>query len=190
MIAESNFGQRLYAWGWQAARGRQSEQEAESPKASHNTRFVLRPSANNFVTSQSVARCEKVLTLGGYMPAKKDSCFHKMVCWRWNGEGAECSCIEDCIHYTAEALKPSPNTQSMSALEEAFCAGCGYALGGGTEFIKTAKGYAAWERAKAALQNSGALANEPPTAAAAPCKHEFLSDGTACTKCGLTWIEL
>ena len=31
---------------------------------------------------------------------------------------------------------------------------------------------------------------QPTTAAAAPCKHEFLSDGTACTKCGLTWIEL
>lgn len=40
---------------------------------------------------------------------------------------------------------------------------------------------AAWNRLKAALQNNGAVANEPPTAAAAPCpKYESCAHRIVC----------
>ena len=61
------------------------------------------------------------------MDAKSD-CVLKKVCFCWNGIGANSKCVEDCIHYTVEALKPSHNPQSLamprSCKECVWCSQC------------------------------------------------------------------
>jgi hypothetical protein len=42
----------------------------------------------------------------------------------------------------------------------------------------------------AAVEIYGRILPQHTTAAAPLCKHNFLSDGSACTKCDRTWIDL
>ena len=62
--------------------------------------------------------CNKFFS-GDYMLAKKDSCIHKMVCFRWNGYDAESECIADCLHHTKVEKLTTHNKQS-----EQICSEC------------------------------------------------------------------